>query len=88
MSAETRAALASAEGRDKVATELEVFLAEVNAQFEAHEQLACLVVVRELWTIGNALLTPTLKIRRSQIEERYHNQIEGWGGSRCKVVFE
>jgi len=88
VSAETRAALASAEGRDKVATELEVFLAEVNAQFEAHEQLACLVVVNEPWSIANALLTPTLKIRRSQIEERYHNQIEGWGGSRCKVVFE
>lgn len=88
VSAETRAALATAEGRDKVATELEVFLAEVNAQFEAHEQLACLVVVNEPWSIANALLTPTLKIRRSQIEERYHNQIEGWGGSRCKVVFE
>jgi long-chain acyl-CoA synthetase len=88
VSAETRAALASAEGRDKVVTELEVFLAEVNSQFEAHEQLACLVVVSEPWTIANALLTPTLKIRRSQIEERYHNQIEGWGGSRGKVVFE
>nr|WP_180204271.1 AMP-binding protein [Pseudomonas sp. SbOxS1]NYU04116.1 AMP-binding protein [Pseudomonas sp. SbOxS1] len=88
VSPDTRAALATAEGRDKVATELEVFLAEVNAQFESHEQLGCLVVVAEPWTVTNALLTPTLKIRRSLIEERYQGQIEGWGASRCKVVFE
>ncbi|RWU18924.1 AMP-binding acetyl-CoA synthetase [Pseudomonas alkylphenolica] len=88
VSPDTRAALATAEGRDKVVTELEVFLADVNSQFEPHEQLACLVVVSEPWTIANALLTPTLKIRRSQIEDRYHGAIEGWGASRSKVLFE
>ncbi|NUU38993.1 AMP-binding protein [Pseudomonas sp. C2B4] len=88
VSPETRAALATADGRDKVATELEVFLGEVNAQFESHEQLGCLVVVAEPWTVANSLLTPTLKIRRNLIEERYQGQIEGWGGSGGKVVFE
>ena len=88
VSADTRAALATAEGRDKVATELEVFLAEVNAQFESHEQLGCLVVVAEPWTVTNALLTPTLKIRRNLIEDLYQSQIEAWGVSRDKVVFE
>ncbi|MBM3104206.1 AMP-binding protein [Pseudomonas sp. V1] len=88
VSAETRAALATAEGRDKVLTELEMFLAEINSQFEPHEQLACLVVVDEPWSIANALLTPTLKIRRNQIEDRYHHQFEHWGNSRGKVMFE
>ncbi|WP_447740450.1 AMP-binding protein [Pseudomonas laurentiana] len=88
VSAETRAMLASAEGRDKVTTELEVFLKEVNAQFEPHEQLGRLVVVAEPWTIANALLTPTLKIRRTLIEERYQGRIEGWDAGRSKVVFE
>nr|WP_314533006.1 AMP-binding protein [uncultured Pseudomonas sp.] len=88
VSPETRAVLATEEGRDKVATQLEMFLAEVNAQFEPHEQLGCLVVVAEPWTVANALLTPTLKIRRSLIEERFQDQLEGWDASRCKVVFE
>ncbi|WP_166359630.1 AMP-binding protein [Pseudomonas akapageensis] len=88
VSPDTRAALTTAEGRDKVATELEVFLAEVNAQFESHEQLACLVVVAQPWTVANALLTPTLKIRRNLIEEHYQSKIEGWDASRCKVIFE
>lgn len=85
---DTRAILDTAEGRDAVATELEVFLAELNAQFEAHEQLSCLVIVREPWSIANGLLTPTLKIRRNLIEERYHDKIEVWGERGCKVIFE
>ncbi|UCO95819.1 AMP-binding protein [Metapseudomonas lalkuanensis] len=85
---DTRALLASAEGRDQVTTELEVFLAELNAQFEPHEQLACLVVVREPWSIVNGLLTPTLKIRRNLIEARYQDKIEGWAESGRKVIFE
>ncbi|MDH4873538.1 AMP-binding protein [Pseudomonas sp. BN515] len=88
VSPDTRAALASAEGRDAVATELEVFLAEVNAQFEPHEQLAFLVVVREPWSIANGLLTPTLKIRRNLIEDRYQDKVEVWGEGDCKVIFE
>ncbi|MCY1282462.1 Long-chain-fatty-acid--CoA ligase FadD15 [compost metagenome] len=88
VSPDTRAALASAEACGQISAELEALLAEVNAQFEAHEQLACLVVVREPWSIANGLLTPTLKIRRNLIEERYHERGEAWGASRSKVIFE
>ncbi|MBM7063014.1 AMP-binding protein [Pseudomonas sp. UL073] len=83
-----RAALADAATREQIGAELEALLDEVNAQFEAHEQLACLVVVREPWSIENGLLTPTLKIRRNLIEERYHAAAETWGASRSKVIFE
>ncbi|BAN48704.1 AMP-binding protein [Metapseudomonas resinovorans] len=85
---DTRAMLGTAEGRDAVATELEVFLAELNAQFESHEQLGCLVVVAEPWSIANGLLTPTLKIRRNLIEERFHDKLEDWAENGRKVIFE
>lgn len=88
VSPETRTALETAEGRDKVATELEVFLAEVNSQFEPHEQLGCLVIVSEPWTVTNALLTPTLKIRRGLVEDRYQTRIDAWGTCGDKIVFE
>ncbi|UVE19596.1 AMP-binding protein [Pseudomonas sp. LS44] len=85
---DTRAALADAATCEQIGAELEALLAEVNAQLEAHEQLDCLVVVQEPWSIENGLLTPTLKIRRNLIEERYHAAAETWGSSRCKVIFE
>lgn len=85
---DTRAMLCSAEGREGVAAELARLLEQLNLQLDTHEQLACLVVVGEPWSIGNGLLTPTLKIRRNLIEDRFLDRIEAWGASRCKVVFE
>lgn len=35
------------------------------------------VVLREAWTVDNGLLTPTLKLKRHRIAERYAGEIEG-----------
>lgn len=85
---DSRSALTTAEGRDAIVIELEALLDEINAQFEPHEHLGCLVVVGEPWSIANGLLTPTMKIRRNLIEERYHGKAEAWAESRSKVIFE
>lgn len=44
---------------------------KVNARLESHEVLDALVVVNEAWTPENGLLTPTLKIKRNVVEEKY-----------------
>ncbi|MES2682154.1 MAG: AMP-binding protein [Pseudomonadota bacterium] len=46
-------------------------LQQVNAALGAAEQLARLIVIHEAWSIDNQLLTPTLKIRRNEMEARY-----------------
>jgi len=46
-------------------------LAQTNAALGAAEQLARLIVIREAWSIDNQLLTPTLKIRRNEMDARY-----------------
>jgi len=43
----------------------------INQSLEKHEKLAALLVTREEWTTQNEMMTPTLKIRRQAIEERY-----------------
>ncbi|WP_435608875.1 AMP-binding protein [Pseudomonas knackmussii] len=88
VSPDTRQALADPERRAALETELEAFLESLNGQLEAHEQLDCLVLVSEPWSIDNGLLTPTLKIRRNLIEERYQSRFEDWSASRRKVIFE
>ncbi|MNF04751.1 hypothetical protein D3C80_2043410 [compost metagenome] len=60
----------------------------MNAQLEPHERLDRLVVVREPWSIDNGLLTPTLKIRRNLIEDRYLPRMEAWFSTQGRVVFE
>ncbi|MGQ0501410.1 MAG: AMP-binding protein [Panacagrimonas sp.] len=50
---------------------IEQLMADVNAGLPPHERLSRLVVLREPWTIDAGLITPTLKIRREPIEQRY-----------------
>jgi len=51
-------------------------LEQVNAELESHQRLGRIIVIREQWTVDNELLTPTLKIRRDAIEQRYRAVIE------------
>ena len=43
----------------------------VNAPLEDHEKIAKLVLVKDRWTAEDGLLTPTLKVRRGDVEARY-----------------
>jgi long-chain acyl-CoA synthetase len=57
---------------DALKEELGTLLAEVNAEVPAYEKVAKVFVVPE-WTIENALLTPTMKLKRNMIEETYRD---------------
>ncbi len=63
-------------------------LAAVNAPLDPHEQLDCIVVVTEPWTVDNGFITPTFKVKRNRIEDVYAARYDGWVGSRRKVVWE
>jgi long-chain acyl-CoA synthetase len=59
-------------------TELLRIKTHVNAQLPSHEQLATLVVVNEEWSIANGFLTPTLKIRRKEVDTYYSTKYADW----------
>ena len=73
--------------RPAVAQLLEQYLEETNAGFDAHERLDKLIVVHEEWTSENGMLTPTLKLRRAVIEDRYRPSTAAWLADRGRVVF-
>jgi len=61
-------------------------LIDTNAHLEKHERLSNFFITKEEWTTENGLLTPTLKVKRDQIEARYLSAISG--GLDSKVVWE
>jgi long-chain acyl-CoA synthetase len=66
---------------------LEQLIADTNAQLDKHENLASMVVFSNVWTVESNLITPTLKIKRAIIDERYQTNFESWGSSPEKIVF-
>lgn len=52
-------------------------LNEVNDTLESHAVLDSLVVMKDEWTVGNGLLTPTLKVKRHNLEDHYDSLING-----------
>ena len=62
-------------------------LTQVNAGLDPHEQLDCLVVVTEPWTVDNGFITPTFKVKRNRIEEAYAPRYEAWVGARRTIVW-
>jgi long-subunit acyl-CoA synthetase (AMP-forming) len=88
LSEDTRKALESGFPRETVGQELTGLMSEVNATLNPHEQLEFAVVVKEPWTTDNGFLTPTLKIRRNIIEQRYEPHVERWFEARRRVIWE
>ncbi len=66
---------------------LSAHLDTINAKLGPHEQLDCLVVVSEPWTVDNGFVTPTFKVKRNRIEEVYGGQYERWAGKHERVVW-
>ena len=50
-------------------------LLDTNAHLESHERLSNFFITNEEWTTENGLLTPTLKVKRDQLEARYLSAI-------------
>ena len=68
--------------------ELSALLDSVNKEVEAFERLQFLVVVKDPWIIENGFLTPTMKIKRSKIEDTYSPMSEGWYDAGKRIVWE
>ena len=57
--------------RENIERSLAATLEDVNQHLESHEKLSHIVIVKDPWTTENGLLTPTLKVKRDQLEARY-----------------
>lgn len=76
------------EPRASLHASLEKLLQEVNAALDKHERLHRLVVVKDSWAVDNGFLTPTLKIKRNVIEDRYGARFEEWSARSEAVLWQ
>ena len=53
-------------------------LDKVNNNLDSHEKINNIVVIQDQWTVENKLLTPTMKIKRKEIENLYIENYNNW----------
>jgi long-chain acyl-CoA synthetase len=87
LNAQAAAKAADNGARGALEQSLSEHLTHINASLDPHEQLDCLVVVTEPWTVDNGFITPTFKVKRNRIEEAYAPRYEGWVGSHRVIVW-
>ena len=82
-----RPKLKDPETRSTVERELAPLLEQINAKVSGYEQLQMLVIADTPWSIENGMLTPTMKIKRSKIEDQVKDKLETWYGAKGPVVW-
>ncbi len=82
----------SEEGRNlsknELTDSLSSTLKEVNPTLDKHEKVKKLVVVKEEWTVENNMTTPTLKIKRNEVEKKYKEDYQKWYNTEDLIVWE
>jgi long-chain acyl-CoA synthetase len=74
-------------GRSALEASLAEHLKRVNALLDPHEQMDCVVITAEAWTVENDILTPTMKVKRNKIEDVFAANYERWVGQKKKVMW-
>jgi long-chain acyl-CoA synthetase len=76
-----------AEGRAELEASLATHIKTINDVLDPHEQLDCIVLMTEPWTVDNDLITPTFKVKRNRIEDLFAKNYEKWVSMRKKVIW-
>ncbi|MBP8144119.1 MAG: AMP-binding protein [Inhella sp.] len=66
--------------------ELAEHLKSINETLDPHEQMDCIVLFKQPWTVDNGLITPTFKVKRNDVDKAFGKQYETWAESRQKVI--
>ena len=72
----------------QVSVELKVHIEKVNQNLANYERISTIVVTKEIWSEQNKLLTPTLKVKRNKIDEKYMNKYLDWHRETENIIME
>lgn len=74
--------------KQKINESLETTLKELNPSLRPYEKVRRIVIMKDPWTVDNNKLTPTMKIKRGNIEKEFASQLEPWYNQQETVIWE
>lgn len=60
---------------------------QLNAQRANYERISTTVIHKEMWSIANELVTPTLKVKRGLMDKKFANSYRQWHAAESDVLW-
>ncbi|MFT5954879.1 MAG: long-chain acyl-CoA synthetase, partial [Cyclobacteriaceae bacterium] len=79
---------AKRKSREELSKSLIASIKEINPTLDKHERLKKAIVMKEDWSVENGLLTPTMKVKRNQIEKIHTDYYREWFENSGDVIYE
>ena len=74
--------------KDDIIRSLAKTLESINPHLQSYERLASVVIMKDAWTIENGLMTPSMKIKRNEVEKIHLKNYPKWYHEEGVVVWE
>ena len=81
-------AAGKSKSKEEITKSITELVDEVNPLLEHHERLYKAVIMKESWTVENNLMTPTLKVKRNEVEKIHLPKYPTWYGMPGFVLWE
>jgi len=74
--------------KEALKASLEKTLKEVNEKMPNYRKVSTIVITKDIWGVENGMLTPTLKVKRNVLNQRYKDHFLNWHEEKERVIFE
>ncbi len=76
------------QNKESVSIKLAKVLKDVNEKLDNYKKISKIILVKEDWVPENGMTTPTLKIKRSKIDEKFSDKYGEWEKNEKSVIWE
>lgn len=76
------------ENKETVAQSLHQDLKDLNKKLSSYERISTIIINKETWSESNDLLTPTLKVKRSKLDDHYGPNYIRWHEEESTIIWE
>jgi len=80
--------LAKQKTKQNIEESLTKSLEEVNCNCSSYQKISHVVIVNEPWSVENGILTPTLKVKRPALNQKFGARLEQFTAIDTQIVWE
>ncbi len=75
------------EDKATIEASLKESVEKVNSTRANFEKIKTIIIIKEIWSVDNDILTPTLKVRRGKIDDTYNKNYLNWCESKDLIIW-